>query len=217
MTSKLDAARHEGAKLEVEAIKNKAKADELDKTITKAESKFKAQASISPWDLEAIQIAKADFNKHWQKCGDSYYAEYSEKNPNRFILNFYEQKGVKEPIIKFKTTPNFADNLNGLEWKGTVIFTADAFRHYQHEEWGSDGWSPWSEEPRGFWNYSIERTNGVWKVKCESCGIAGVYLDWREVWVEKYSDGKNGKMQINPARCGVFEPGQIEAEIQQRK
>ena len=129
-----------------------------------------ASGKSLPLDEEAVLAAEQAFLKHWSKCADSYVTRWSFSG-NLVLADFIQVKGIK--LRSHSRKLDKADELNGIEWAGTVEFTAEAARfhtsseyksHYKFDDNEKLGWNEWFSTglktimPR----ISLTRTNGKW-------------------------------------------------------
>lgn len=125
-------------------------------------------------DDQALAEAMKHFERHWAKCGDSYYSVLSyDSRVTRNGQSVKERVAIeqwKNPRPYFPRDINRplteADRLNGIEWHGAVFFTYSAGRGYFFKDQAGlstiygvrgaykAGWNQWSSPEssgRGWW------------------------------------------------------------------
>jgi hypothetical protein len=86
-------------------------------------------------DSEAQDQAEKFVSAQLTRCGDSYYGIRKVANDN----GLYQ---FKNPKISVKSQElNQADKLDGIQWKGSSNFSADAWRMYSV----TGEWTPWRQ------------------------------------------------------------------------
>lgn len=114
-------------------------------------SLFKSNAS------EAEAFAKKEFEKHFTKCGDSYFGD-------KVPWGLVQFKNVTFQVQELNL--NEADRLNATEWKGIVNINCDLTRLYDGM---AQKWSDWTSKnlllnPDGnIASYALEKRRGEWR------------------------------------------------------
>ena len=105
----------------------------------------------------AVKQASAAFSRFWTQCGDIWVTSLDAP---RVYMQF---KKMTPTVSQDKLTS--ADTLNGITWRGTVLFRAEAYRtfYFQKTASGGPGWEPWSTGGRA-WLYQLTLTNGQWRL-----------------------------------------------------
>jgi len=100
---------------------------------------FCASCSSSPVlpnaNTEAQEQAQKFVEAQLTRCGDSSYGVRKIANDN----SLYQFKGPKVSVKDQELTQ--ADKLNGIEWKGSSTFSAEAWRVYDV----TGKWGPWRQ------------------------------------------------------------------------
>lgn len=106
----------------------------------------------------AVKQATAAFSRHWTQCGDTWVTSVDAP---RIYMQF---KKMTPTVSQDKLTS--ADTLNGITWRGTILFRAEACRtfYFQKTMSGGPGWVPWSAGCR-MWLYGATQTNGKWTLE----------------------------------------------------
>jgi hypothetical protein len=121
-----------------------------------------AQSPEQEMEAEAYRLLPTFFTK----CGDDYFSKQTFRgNPNTYIIGQYKEltpRVISHPLSK-------ADPLNGIEWKGTIQFTASVMREFAHGKTFSgllsthkpDVWGEWKELGiMAAYAFPIEKKNG---------------------------------------------------------
>lgn len=107
-------------------------------------------------DKEAHEQALKYVEAQLTKCGDSYYGIRKIARDG----NLYQFKNPKVTVTSEQLTQ--ADKLNGIEWKGSLYFSAEAWRNYYDGQW-----SEWRQNFMGVTaglSGSLVKKNGEWQV-----------------------------------------------------
>jgi hypothetical protein len=115
-----------------------------------------SSALLSNADAEAQEQAVKFVEAQLTRCGDSYYGIRKVASDN----GLYQ---FKNPKISVKSQElSQADKLNGIEWKGSSVFSAETWRMYSV----TGEWTPWRQ---GFTaldiglSVNMYKQNGKWK------------------------------------------------------
>src|SRR6266498_5392526 len=100
---------------------------------------------------EAQKLAEQHFSQLTVECNGNTYA-YS-------YPSIYQIKGVnisvqEDPLSK-------ADEMNGIEWKGTGKMTCSMSRYYNSIY---HTWSDWEDKNGRVWGCNVQKRNGKWTV-----------------------------------------------------
>jgi hypothetical protein len=125
---------------------------------------------------EAVRTTWEMFGKIWTKCGDTFVATKNWDRRPHCVVQFkgtsFSMSSRHEPLTE-------ADKLNGIEWKGPILFQFAARREFgltpKHKSFdrstGTGRWSDWEPQPRSNfnwesnWEIDIVKKNGVWEVR----------------------------------------------------
>ncbi len=86
-------------------------------------------ANLKGIDKEVFDLALSNVDNRFVLCGNSLYVEpkvfIGEMSKKMDRIELYELKDVKLGFVYYNNTPNMksADKLNGITWKGMLIFT----------------------------------------------------------------------------------------------
>jgi hypothetical protein len=123
---------------------------------------FSAAPGGSSLTKEADKLAREYWYAGFSKCGDYYYALSISAPAVRITRGVLFQ--YKDLVIETKPGKiTQADELNGIEWKGTSYLNPVAYREYLNE---SKKWTKWyNVAPSGPPLYiNIIKQNGIWSV-----------------------------------------------------
>ena len=126
-----------------------------------------AAAQTPEQEIEAE--AKKLFSTLFSKCGEDYFSKrtFRRKVSTAWVIGQYKDLAVQSrPVALSK-----ADSLNGIQWKGSITFTASAGRVFPHatdvpkyskEARTLDVWSEWKgPDLNSYAYYTITKRNGV--------------------------------------------------------
>jgi hypothetical protein len=111
-----------------------------------------ASVAVSLDDQAIAESRKAYEAKH-TRCGDSYYTDEDG--------SIFEERGVGFSIDRADRVTE-ADQLNGIQWKGTVHISCQARRKYWTGPTNTHRWSDWENCALPY--TVLQKKNGEWTV-----------------------------------------------------
>lgn len=136
-------------------------------------------------DAEAREEAEEFWNSQITKCDDSYYRKQVLVKKDNYEV-YYQMKEPSVKVLPIKLTE--ADQLNGIEWRGTIAFQPKASRVWSSERKMWTEWLKGSMEVPEL-SYSMQKANGRWSVNTKR--------DWTLEQTSKYV----------PIDCSKIPPG----------
>jgi hypothetical protein len=126
---------------------------------------------VSGLDNEALDLSRKEFSKHFSIYGDSILTRPQGSEGSVALMQF---KGIQ--ICVKSDVLSTADQLNGLEWRGSVEIISAAER----VAWpGDTTWGEWSSSnpDNPSCGVGLEKHNGVWSLSTAYSDLQPVPCD----------------------------------------
>lgn len=119
------------------------------------------QQGVSGLDAEAVSAAKQDFDKLLVRRGSSFIKKYLTSYGYSQAYQLTQFTGVFPKVVKDSLTE--IDRMNGVTWRGQVIFDSEYQRVFSSKDGGHKGLQPgdW-EKGNILFTTDLEQRSGKW-------------------------------------------------------